>query len=169
MGDYYVNGQLFHHGIKGQKWGERKYQNKDGSLTPAGKERYGGDFTSKKAQKFGAKAAKAAAKGKTSAADEYASRAQNEQRKDDFRDARKDISKSRTTGSKLVTNILAGPFANRTYNSVIAAGGSKGGAIAMTAVATMLGGPIGHLAVSALYTRGAGKGQLESQGSNDDE
>lgn len=29
-----------HHGIKGQKWGVRRFQNKDGSLTPAGKKRY---------------------------------------------------------------------------------------------------------------------------------
>jgi hypothetical protein len=33
--------ELVHHGIKGQKWGRRQYQNKDGSLTPAGRERYG--------------------------------------------------------------------------------------------------------------------------------
>lgn len=32
---------LAHHGVKGQKWGERKYQYKDGSLTPAGRKRYG--------------------------------------------------------------------------------------------------------------------------------
>lgn len=32
--------ELAHHGIKGQKWGIRRFQNKDGSLTPAGKERY---------------------------------------------------------------------------------------------------------------------------------
>ena len=31
--------ELFHHGVKGQKWGIRRYQNKDGSLTPAGKKR----------------------------------------------------------------------------------------------------------------------------------
>lgn len=30
-----------HSGIKGMKWGVRRYQNKDGSLTPAGKKRYG--------------------------------------------------------------------------------------------------------------------------------
>lgn len=30
---------LYHHGIKGMKWGVRRYQNKDGSLTPAGKKR----------------------------------------------------------------------------------------------------------------------------------
>lgn len=32
--------ELYHHGIKGQKWGVRRFQKKDGSLTPAGKKRY---------------------------------------------------------------------------------------------------------------------------------
>lgn len=32
---------LAHHGIMGQKWGIRKYQNPDGTLTEAGKRRYG--------------------------------------------------------------------------------------------------------------------------------
>lgn len=31
---------IYHHGIKGMKWGVRRYQNSDGSLTPAGKKRY---------------------------------------------------------------------------------------------------------------------------------
>ena len=35
--------ELYHHGIKGQKWGVRRYQFADGSLTPAGKKRYNGD------------------------------------------------------------------------------------------------------------------------------
>lgn len=34
---------LTHHGIKGQKWGQRRFQNEDGTWTAAGKERYGDD------------------------------------------------------------------------------------------------------------------------------
>lgn len=34
--------ELYHHGVKGQKWGVRRYQNEDGSLTPAGKKRLKG-------------------------------------------------------------------------------------------------------------------------------
>jgi len=33
--------ELKHHGIKGQKWGNRRFQNEDGSYTEAGKDRYG--------------------------------------------------------------------------------------------------------------------------------
>lgn len=32
--------ELYHHGIKGQKWGVRRFQNPDGSLTKAGRTRY---------------------------------------------------------------------------------------------------------------------------------
>ncbi len=38
--------ELKHWGIKGMKWGVRRYQNKDGSLTPAGKKRYSDGSTS---------------------------------------------------------------------------------------------------------------------------
>ena len=35
--------ELRHHGIKGQRWGVRRYQNADGSLTAAGQRRYDRD------------------------------------------------------------------------------------------------------------------------------
>jgi len=36
-----MNKELYHHGIRGQRWGVRRYQNADGTLTEAGKARYG--------------------------------------------------------------------------------------------------------------------------------
>lgn len=37
---YIVDDELCHHGIRGMRWGIRRYQNKDGSLTARGKKRY---------------------------------------------------------------------------------------------------------------------------------
>jgi hypothetical protein len=43
---------LMHSGVQGMKWGVRRYQNKDGSLTPEGRKRYGytGERYAKKVQ-----------------------------------------------------------------------------------------------------------------------
>ena len=50
---YYVAGvpytsELYHHGILGQKWGVRRFQNKDGTLTAEGRKRYSSSEERKK-------------------------------------------------------------------------------------------------------------------------
>lgn len=42
-----MESQLKHWGVKGMKWGVRRYQNKDGSLTELGEKRYGRDAREK--------------------------------------------------------------------------------------------------------------------------
>ena len=55
MNDMITNpytGELYHHGIKGMKWGVRRYQKKDGSITEAGKKRYARDAREKEFNKY---------------------------------------------------------------------------------------------------------------------
>lgn len=53
------NNELYHWGKKGMKWGVRRYQNKDGTLTEAGKRRYARDQRENAGKKKGDKVAAA--------------------------------------------------------------------------------------------------------------
>lgn len=56
--EHYIETELYHWGIKGMKWGVRRYQNKDGTLTEKGQKRYERDQREnagkKKSNKVGA-------------------------------------------------------------------------------------------------------------------
>ena len=44
---YGYSTELYHHGVKGMRWGVRNYQNADGTLTAEGRQRYGGAYGKK--------------------------------------------------------------------------------------------------------------------------
>lgn len=61
----YDNNYLAHYGIKGQKWGVRRFENEDGTLTPRGRKRYDkldNRFVKKKSDKIYNKAMKKSSK-----------------------------------------------------------------------------------------------------------
>lgn len=171
--------ELYHYGVPGMKWGRRKariYTNKIRTAKESAKEwNEIGKRKSAKALSKGKteKASKIEAKYKNYAkkdradAKRYSQKLAEENRRNKFREARGDVYKTRSKGAKFATNLLGGAYANRTYNSVIAAGGSKAGARAITAATTILGGgpvsPLAHLAVSSYYTRQAGKKKTAKQ------
>lgn len=43
--NYYNSYELYHHGVKGQKWGVRRFQNSDGTLTSVGKRRRADNYS----------------------------------------------------------------------------------------------------------------------------
>lgn len=57
--------ELYHHGVKGQKWGIRRYQNTDGSLTAAGRKQYRVGESAKKKTAFMSISKNGVRKGKT--------------------------------------------------------------------------------------------------------
>lgn len=95
--------ELAHFGIKGQKWGIRRFQNEDMSLTPAGKERYrSGPVENlkkvsnyRKAQRVAAGSGTITGKNRSTAAEKY--KAAKKARDDALNAMSNDIAKSKET------------------------------------------------------------------------
>lgn len=156
---------LMHHGVMGMHWGIRRYQNNDGSLTAAGKARYGTTDGAKKIkkqlteydkasanaqydykrneikrQKFVDKADRADLKGKTNKAKMYEEKA-------------KEYESERDTAERRVKNI------DKTINDIINNAQREGYDVTMTRMARqaksqktkqfvfqLMAGPIGNAA-----------------------
>ena len=91
--------ELYHAGIKGMKWGVRRYQNKDGTLTDAGKKRYyrEADSAGYKEEGYGGRRYKSSKKGKVETFDADA----NKWVKDDLTRSRRLTDESYTMANKL--------------------------------------------------------------------
>lgn len=97
--------ELYHHGILGMKWGIRRYQNNDGSLTSAGKKRYGdGEYSPTKKELK--KAAKALSRGAGSSGDIMLTANLSRIRKEDHEKAAKVLSEGKLliNGGRYVAN-----------------------------------------------------------------
>ena len=92
--------ELSHHGILGQRWGIRRYQKKDGSLTPAGLKRYGSEANFKKIQRAEAKAQKESEKAKYRAKTEAEIAKINKKYKINKPDEKKEETKAKEGSSK---------------------------------------------------------------------
>lgn len=82
--------ELYHHGIKGMKWGVRRFQRKDGSLTNEGARRYANSKDAYRNAKSEYKQAKKAySKSYDKAREQNAAKAKYKQAKSDYKDAKK--------------------------------------------------------------------------------
>lgn len=120
---------LIHYGVKGQKWGERRYRNEDGTLTAEGREHYGigkmndtkrylggGNvrraFADWRAERHATNLQKATAAGNQKKIEKYKSKLHaQEMANEDMAKYLKDQSTAKLVGQNAVSIALNGPFA----------------------------------------------------------
>lgn len=158
---------LAHHGVKGQKWGVRRYQNADGTYTAAGARRYsskanelesyrkesnkewdgliknGGLKTKKGTTLFTADEAKQM---KAEENKNLQQRINTAKATADYKQNRANYVQAQSKGKRVAKLLLVGPVGAHTYNTVRASGGSRQSAAAQALVAGLTSMPIGYFA-----------------------
>ena len=121
--DAWEGEHLEHYGIPGMKWGERRFQNKDGSLTTRGKKHYaqtgeyGYTYKSHATKKYDRKAAKATAKGNTEKAAKFKQRADISRQIDAREHA---YAKSVKAGGNIAARLLTNTIGRKGYQQHMA-------------------------------------------------
>lgn len=135
------DGELKHYGVLGMKWGIRRYQNADGSLTDKGKKHYGEngkyEYKSANTKRLEAKTQglskaldDAKASGNQTKADRLAKRLESTEgrrKASEILDkAYQDYAKTTSTGKAIAQNLIFGPFGARGYQQSRALGRGRG-------------------------------------------
>lgn len=159
FGNWKDNGEaLAHYGVLGMKWGQRRYQNADGSLTAAGKKHYdetgeyGYTYKSHTTKKYTRKAAKALTKGKTKKAAKFEGRAKRSQELDRReQDYAQRVRASGNIAMRLLTSTIGGKAYQQhlAMNKDTTSTGSK----AVASILTGIGGRPVSMIRKALYMR----------------
>lgn len=145
---YVRSDELYHYGVLGMKWGMRRFQRPDGTLTSAGKRHLaktgenGFVYKSHSTKKYAKKLARAEAKGKTEKADKMRGRLKRSQELDK---REQDYAKSVSVGGNIAARLLTLRVGGKPYMMNMAVNGphrTAGSKIGSAILANIGGRPL---------------------------